>query len=293
MRTAVIVNVNSRGARRLVNQVAADFRERPGRFDVVQFIVVRNLNRLPLALKRLRSIPDLECVIVGSGDGTIVAVLNAMRDREVKFGFLPLGTVNAFVRSIGLPGNYEEALEILQHGQSRMVALGEVNGVLFANIAAIGISSAVADTISDRTKQLLGPLAYGVTSIRELFSHKAFECTVDFGDKKKTFKTHQLVVANGKYHGYQVIGEDASAFKDKLLLVVFGNKPKRRHYIVSTLLFFLNKHEEHAHTELIPFSSATITTTPKRKIEADGEVIGNTPAQFQAKPRAIRVLTGK
>lgn len=293
MRTALFINANSRGARDLIGQVKADFKQNPGRFDIVDTIVVGKLSRFAKALKRLQAIDKLDCVIVGSGDGTIIAVINAMKDRGVVFAFLPLGTVNAFVRSIGLPGSYEEAFTTLQRSRSRTISLGEVNGVLFANIAAIGISARIAGSISDKTKRFLGPLAYVLTSLRELAAHKAFSCTVVLDGKTRHFKTHQLVIANGRYHGYHPIGKVASVFKDQLVLAIFGNDPIKRHYLSSMARFLLKRHEQHEYTELLPFSTATIVTKPKRAIEADGEVIGRTPAEFHVVPRAIQVLSSR
>src|SRR5215207_4712026 len=99
MRTVVFINSHSRQASKNLAAVQKAF-SKPGlKFKVIDFIVVEDLEKFDLYLQKLRTRKDMECVFIGSGDGTLNTVINVLRDRkDIVYGFLALGTTNAFVR---------------------------------------------------------------------------------------------------------------------------------------------------------------------------------------------------
>lgn len=291
MRTVVFINAHSRQGAENVTSVKRAL-SRPGNdFDVAEYIVVDNLDSFNKKLKRLRSHKDAECVIVGSGDGTIIAILNELKDRrDIVYGFLPLGTSNTFVRSLGLPGEFRPALKVIKNRNVRTVSLGSINGRLFANIADIGVPAKVADNLTNRVKKHLGPAAYVVSGLRELAHHNAIWCELKVNGKTESFYTHNLFVANGKYRGPIALSDDASAFTNKLTLGYSASKG-RLDYLKDALKFLSGGAKKHDNISLIPIEKATLTTKPIQKIQADGEVIGKTPAKINIVKDAIRVFT--
>jgi diacylglycerol kinase (ATP) len=292
MRTVLFINTHSRQARKLSNEVIHALSAKKSGFDIVDVIIVKSLEDLDSDLKKLKFIDKLECVIVGSGDGTIVAILNALKGRKkITYGFLPLGTSNTFVRSLGLPPKAADAIDIISKKRTRLVSLGAVNGVLFANIAGVGLPVRVVRNLTDRMKKYLGPFAYLVSGAKELIGHSAIQCTIIEGRKRESFYTHHLLIANGKYHGHLPIAADASLFKNQLVVVAFGVSQSRWHYIKSMVRFGLGTHESDPHVRLIPIKKARLLTSPNRRIEADGEMISSTPAEIKIIKNAIRVFT--
>ncbi len=292
MRTVLFINSHSRQAEKYKSEVIDTLSAKDSGFDLIDVIIVNKLEYLDKELKKLKSVPKLECVIVGSGDGTIVAVLNALKGRtKIKYGFLPLGTSNTFVRSLGLPPKVPEALEIIGKKRSRLVSLGAIDNVLFANIAGVGLPVRVARNLTNRTKKYFGPFAYLLSGLKEITTHSAFRCTIDDGHTRHAFYTHHLLIANGKYHGHLPVSADASLFKNQLVAVAFGVSQSRLQYAKSMIRFGLGIHEADPHVLLIPIKKAKLTTKPQRNIEADGELIGRTPAKIKILKNAIRVFT--
>jgi len=294
MRTVLFINAHSRQAEAHIDAVKSYLSSTNCPFTLIKTIVVRELDELQTSIEQLREITDVECVIVGSGDGTIVAILNALRDRpKLVYGFLPLGTSNTFVRSLGLPNDFEATLNIFKGQHVRTVSLGSVNETLFANIIGMGVPTKVADNISDRAKRFFGPLAYLVSGTKELIRHKAFYCTVEADGVTERFYTHHMLVANGAYHGHMEIGMNSSPDTNKLVIVAFGTSKSRWQYLKSITRFGINKHESDKNTLMLSVDHAKITTKPRRKIEADGELVGRTPAEVKVVANAISVLVQK
>jgi len=80
-----------------------------------------------------------EAVIVGGGDGTVSSMAAALCDTGIALGVLPLGTMNLFARSLGMPLDLEQALDALANGEVRKVDMGEVNGRLFTHHVSMGL----------------------------------------------------------------------------------------------------------------------------------------------------------
>ena len=78
-------------------------------------------------------------VVAAGGDGTVSAVASALIGGEVPLGILPVGTLNHFAKDLGLPLALEEAVEVVQNGNVRVVDAGEVNGRIFLNNSSIGV----------------------------------------------------------------------------------------------------------------------------------------------------------
>lgn len=84
-----------------------------------------------------RDRPDT--VIVGGGDGTVSGMAAALCETDIAMGILPLGTMNLFARSVGMPLDLDEALAALAGARTRSIDLGEVNGRIFTHHVSLGL----------------------------------------------------------------------------------------------------------------------------------------------------------
>lgn len=294
MKTVVFLNAHSRQGGRLAERVSKELPTIIKDHQIIETIIVNDSLDFEHALKKLKAFKSFDCVIVGSGDGTIVAVLNALKHRrDIIYGFIPLGTSNTFVRSLGLPPDYKKAMRVIKNGVHTKASLGKVSNHLFANIAGIGLPVRVSNSVSNKTKRYLGDVAYVITGLKELVTHNSFKCEVKFDGKTEVFYSHHLLIANGPYHGGLALSKELSAFDNTLLIVSFGTNSGRLRYAKSIVRFGLEKHLNDPDTKIFPVTSANITTHPVRHIEVDGETVGKTPALFTVKQNAIAVFVPK
>ena len=89
-------------------------------------------------------------IIAAGGDGTLNEVINGIETprlaRRVHVGILPLGTANDFARSVGLPPDVEENIDILCAKQTVRLDLVRVRSErtrYFVNVSAGGFSGLV------------------------------------------------------------------------------------------------------------------------------------------------------
>lgn len=108
-------------------------------------------------------------LVAAGGDGTLNAVVNAARAREVPAGLVPLGTFNYLAREQGIPLDPAEAAQVLVAGQRRRVTMGEVNGRLFFNNASFGLYTTLIHD-RERAKKRFGRhrLVAAISGIRAM-----------------------------------------------------------------------------------------------------------------------------
>lgn len=85
----------------------------------------------------LESAPD--ALFVAGGDGTILAVVDALDGHDVPVGLLPCGTMNMLARDLGIPLEMEAAITALVRGTTRRIDVARVNGRPFLCASMIGL----------------------------------------------------------------------------------------------------------------------------------------------------------
>lgn len=288
MRTVVFINSQSRQSRRVIDRLKADLAD--SQFNIVAFIKIGPFRRFSTGLQNLRQQKNIECIIIAGGDGTIAGVVNVLLKRKVKVGLLPLGTGNSFTRSLGIPLDYEGALTVIKAGVTTQASLGSVNGQVFINAAAIGLSAVSAAQISDRSKRYLGRLSYALSGGKHLLRHRAFACEIKTARKIYNFRSHELLIMNGRFHGGKQVDHHTTVHKNYLTFTAIGTNKSRWNYLKSQWHIRRGRQVTENHLFNVSAAQATVTTTPRRHVHADGEIITRTPAAFKIKPKAITVF---
>lgn len=237
--------------------------------------------------------PDL--LVVGGGDGTIGTAAGLLAHRDTALGVIPLGTMNNFARSLGVPLDVPAAVRTVAAGKVADVDLGRVEHAggmeVFATLTSVGVSVEVARRTPHRLKRLIGPAAYAATALAVLPVQAPFQATVRTGDGRgESFFTHQLNVANGRFHAGRVIAADASIDDHQLVVYRLGGRG-RAGLSVATLAHVVRGGSRRlAGTAFLATTQVHIVTDPVLAVEVDGEVRARTPITVSTEAEALRVM---
>jgi YegS/Rv2252/BmrU family lipid kinase len=285
---AIILNPHARQAEECIAKV----REKTGEngIPVTFFHVLQKDDAMESVIdKALEQKPDV--LVVGGGDGTVRTAAECLLGTDMPLLVLPLGTTNNIARSLDLPLDWKEALELGTSGTIEDAYVGNVNGRIFCNAATLGISSRIADEVTSEEKKVLGRLAYAWKGMKLFAKESAFRCTIKSPKHSVTCRTYQVVVSNGGFHAGRVIS-DTSIEKRQLSLTIFG-KYQRASTLKSFLSFLFGRHQENPDTILKEDTTFEITVYPPQDIELDGEILTKTPAVFTLAPKKLRVIVPK
>jgi diacylglycerol kinase (ATP) len=239
-------------------------------------------------------------IIAAGGDGTVGAVVDALSDcaaDTTDLAVLPLGTGNDLARSLGMPLDPEQALEICLQGESASMdviraSIGASQRNV-ANMVTAGNSGRYAQVLTDEQKQAWGPFVYlrGVLDVLQDLQVFEIDCAFD-GGRPERFRMLNLFLANGRTSGGGVPVAPAADLDDGFLDFVLIEDGTPLELATLTADFFLTLFLENDLVTWRRCQSVQIVALTPLPFSADGDVLGEGPARFEIRPNALRVVRG-
>lgn len=232
----------------------------------------------------------VDMVIVGGGDGSLNAAAPGLVATGLPLGVLPLGTANDFARTLDIPFDLKSAISVIVAGHRRAVDLGKVNGHLFFNVSSIGFSAVLARELTAESKKRWGTLGYALAACKLLRQSRPFRAEIVHEGAVERVRTVQISVGNGRFYGGGMTVEQRAAPDDGLLDVY--SLEVTHWWQMIALIPFLRRGTQGRWRQVRAFSTTELILNTRRPhdINADGELIGRTPAHFTIKQKAIEVF---
>jgi diacylglycerol kinase (ATP) len=233
---------------------------------------------------------EIDLVIVGGGDGTLNAAVDAIVDTQLPLGILPLGTANDLARTLGIPNSLPAACQIIAAGNLRRIDLGWVNGKYFFNVASLGLSVNITQKLTREVKRRWGIFAYAAIALQVIWKSRPFSAEIRTQDQSFRVKTVQIAVGNGRYYGGgMAVFHDATIDDQRLDLYSL----EIQHWWQIIPLLPAIRQGRHIHwrsVRAIQGQELEVYTRKPYPVNTDGEITTYTPAVFRVMPRAIGVL---
>lgn len=235
-------------------------------------------------------------VVAAGGDGTVAGVVNGLRHSQVPLGILPVGTGNGLARGLSLPLEPEMALRLLagEHALMAVDAL-QVGDRYFLLNVSVGITSQVVREIYPAQKRLWGMLAYVGLVVKWLgFQPRRFALTVD-GRRRRVWAS-EILVSNGAVLNEppQPLGPPET-FQDGQLDAYVLTARTVYDYLGVVWNLFFNPRNRKIKLRHLPVKQSILIDSGRRPlpVQADGELIGETPVKIQLVPAAVQVVVPK
>ena len=121
---------------------------------------------------------DADMILCVGGDGTINHVVSAMMNmsRRPKLAYIPSGSTNDFSKSLGIPVNFEAALNTAFKGDTFSFDVGRMNDSEYFNYtAAFGAFSKTSYSTDQKLKNVLGYAAYILSAAASIHENLSFK----------------------------------------------------------------------------------------------------------------------
>ncbi len=270
-------------------------------------IVAERMTEAPghaVELAREASMNGADVVVAVGGDGTVHEVVNGLvgpggaRFGDAALGVVARGTGRDFIRSHAIPSKPREAIGVIAEGRIRPIDLGEVRtdldpeGTRFANAASAGVTGAIAARANGMSKRLGGTPTFLVAAVQGFRAWRNTPITVEVDGRPRELTAACVVLMNGhSLAGGMKAARDARPDDGLLDMVLVGD--------VGAKDLALNLHRvyggtlgAHPKIDQIKAAEVRISGGEPLPIEADGEIVGETPAVFRCLPGALRLVAG-
>jgi YegS/Rv2252/BmrU family lipid kinase len=233
---------------------------------------------------------EVDLVAVGGGDGTLNAAALGVIEAGLPLGVLPMGTANDLARTLGIAPDLDSAAKVIAQGHTRVIDLGLVNGQPFFNVASLGLSAELAQRLTRDIKRRFGRLGYGLVALRVLAQARPFNAVISSRNGTVRVKTLQIAVGNGRYYGGGNAVEKDAAIDDQHLDLYSLEVSRAWKLALMARSFRYGEHGAWEEVRAIRADEFDIRTRRPRPINADGEIVTQTPAHFTIRPAAVTVF---
>jgi YegS/Rv2252/BmrU family lipid kinase len=247
-------------------------------------------------------------IVTIGGDGTLHEVVNGIlasaqvSSHDISIGLVPVGTGNDWGKMFGIPLNYEKAISILREGRQMPHDIGRVSffdgkterSRYFINIAGLGFESVVVRrTNAQKDLGRGGKLIYFYNLLISLLSYRNTPAEITVDGKRKTASVFSVNVGNGRYCGGGMRQTPDAVPDDGLLDVTVINGIGKLEIIRNLSILYNGRILDHPKIDGYKCKNLKVTSDQILWVEADGESLGHTPAEFSIIPAAVNIIYGQ
>jgi diacylglycerol kinase (ATP) len=253
-----------------------------------------------------------DTIFACGGDGTVHDVLQGMVGQPAVLGIIPLGTANSLAADLRIPCDPIRAARLALASEPVLTTAGKIEYAdpagqrasrYFLVNVGIGADAHLFYEMSLRFKDRVGVSAYYAEALRVWATHSYPAFAVEFtdsatGQARREVVTQVLAVRIANFGGLlRRLAPGAGLTRDDLRLVLFKTGARITYLHYMTRVFFglpgpVPGVELLDSTRLTcgPLQASDASASRKIYVEADGELLGNIPAQVEAVPGAVRLL---
>ncbi len=234
--------------------------------------------------------PLFDFVIVGGGDGTLSSCAKAISDVDRPLGILPLGTANDLARTLQIPASLPMAGQVIARQIVRPIDLGLANGHAFFNVVTVGLAADLARGLDARTKRHWGRFGYALVALRVAIGARRFTAWIKSERGTERVKTYQIAIGNGRHYGGGIVVHEKAVIHDGMLDLYSLELKTLWKLAVMLPAFQRGKQWEWDDVRIDHAQTFEISTRQPQPVNADGEVVTQTPLKVQVLTKAVRVF---
>jgi len=243
-------------------------------------------------------------LIVVGGDGTVNEVVNGLGRAGfpdgVTLAVLPMGTGNDLAATLAIPDDLEEAQETVRRGRVRSFDVARIRseGVeerFFINVASGGYGAETSALADAELKGRWGKLAYFRASLEKARDFEVRDVRVILdGGEDHMLRAVNVAVGNCRYAGGGWLAAPRANPEDGLLdLVVIEDIGLTEALALAPAALARSDYLGKEGVFSARAKKIRVETEPGGlEFTADGELIGDEPAEFEVIPHTLKVVVG-
>ena len=231
------------------------------------------------------------------GDGTLHEILNGALAAGVAptLALVPVGRGDDWARTAGVPRDIAAAVALIARGRTVAHDIGVAAFDLagpqgkrhFINVAGAGFDAfVVAQTRALR----LGRLTYLAGLLRGFATFRAPRMRIEAGGTVQAERMFLAFAAVGQYCGGGMHVAPGARTDDGLLDVVTVGEIGRLELLLNVRRLFDGTLPQYHKVRVTRSGCVRVEADPPAQVEADGELLGETPVTFSVLPGAARVI---
>ncbi|ALJ00664.1 diacylglycerol/lipid kinase family protein [Rufibacter tibetensis] len=232
--------------------------------------------------------PEIVCAV--GGDGTVSLVAKTIFKTDVALAIIPQGSGNGLSKDLGIPQDFDEALQLLAEHHIMAIDTLDVNGMLSIHLCDVGFNALVVERFCNGDTR--GPGAYAWIAMQEFMAYEPKHYTI-ISDEKVIFdaEAFMITITNAKAFGSNIAINPTGVINDgNFEICILEPFPKSSSLGILYRLYTDNI-DNSVYTHRFSCSSATIINHSGEVFQIDGEPeeMGK-EITFTVQPKSLRVV---
>lgn len=229
-------------------------------------------------------------VVSVGGDGTLNEVLNGLELKKMTLGIIPAGTGNDLIKSLNIPKDEYQALEVVLEGRKMSIDIGTINHKRFINVSGVGLDVEVLRETIQLKKVFKGKASYilGVLKALVNFKSRTIELMID-GDYHRE-EIMLCAIGNGQYIGGGMKITPKADLEDGLLDICMVRRMPKLKLLVLFPKVFSGSHLGIPGVKYLRGKKVSIISPQNIWVNGDGELLQETTPTFTILEKSLNIL---
>jgi YegS/Rv2252/BmrU family lipid kinase len=235
------------------------------------------------------SIHGKNCLISCGGDGTLHEVVNAVAEKGITVGILPIGSANDFIKTLNPHNRSNTGISHFYNAQSKKVDLGSVSFSTtghryFINSLGLGFTGRVAKAVKG-APWLKGELCYLYALFTVLAGYTSVKMSIKITLEDSCLELNEPVfafsVSNGKIEGGKFKISPHAELSDGLLDVCILKAVTKPEFFLYVLKYLNGTHISDPKVLYCKAKAVQLTIAEPDVMHLDGEVYDNIQGKIE------------
>ena len=156
-----------------------------------------------------------DIVIAAGGDGTVNEIASALMHTETALGIIPCGSGNGLARTLGIPMDYDKAIDIISRNQPYAIDCGIAEGLPFFCTFGVGFDAVVTEKFASGKRR--GKMQYVRSALLEYLNFTPDSYAMEIDGEIYTEEALLIAVCNTAQYGNNAYIAPRASLTDGLL----------------------------------------------------------------------------
>lgn len=245
--------------------------------------------------------------IAAGGDGTLNEIVNGFFNVQgtvpasIVVGMIPVGTGNDWIKTFGIPDDYEKAMHIILEGKKITQDVGEINYSknetdfkrYFVNIAGFGFDGMVASNANNlKAKGISGFRVYVESLFSSFLKYKASKTVIEIDGVKVEKNLFSASVGIGKFNGGGMMQVPEANPVQGIFHITLISKIGLPGILMNFRGLYSGRFIRDRRVSTYTGKSIAFQSSSPLPGEADGETLGEGNFRIRILPHRLTVLCG-
>lgn len=235
------------------------------------------------------AIRQVDIVVSVGGDGSINDCVRGLIGTNVTLGIIPAGSGNGLARTLNIPLNIEDAIEVLNKKKRATIDTIKVNNKIYASIAGIGFDALIAKEFRKTKIRGFNKYLSLILQLYPFYESQNYKMEID-GEK---IESNALFIsfANSNQFGYNTVIAPSAKIDDGFMQISIVKKVPIVMLPWTAQLLFLRNFDKSMYVKTYKAKEVKVINNDSKLVNLDGEsVLMDKELHFTINPKSLNVI---